>query len=150
MTIYKERQTGWLLIVPALVMFVVLTFLFAFQLGTRPMSSGGYFIAASILALMLVLMYGMRTEVTDTEVSVLFGVGLIKRIIPVASIQSVEVVTNAWYYGWGIRWIPRGWLYNISGTRGIEIQLKSGRVVRIGSTNPEELARAIRYRSGSG
>jgi hypothetical protein len=49
-----------------------------------------------------------------------------------------------------MRLIPNGWLYNMSGTKGIELQLKSGRVVRIGSANPEELAREVSLRLRSG
>jgi hypothetical protein len=150
MSPYKEQQTGWLLIVPASIMFLFLTSLYAFQLGDRPMSMWSYFLAMGILALMLALMYRMETDVSDVHVAVRFGIGLIKRVIPVESIQSVTVVTNAWYYGWGIRLIPHGWLYNISGTKGIEMQLKSGRVVRIGSANPEELAREVSLRLRSG
>ncbi|MBL7852255.1 MAG: hypothetical protein JNN04_15235 [Cyclobacteriaceae bacterium] len=148
MTRYKEQQTGWLVIVPATLMFFLLTLLYTFQLGDRPISTGPYLVAIGVLVLMVALMYRMQTEVTEASVSVRFGVGLIKRVIPVASIQSVKVVTNAWYYGWGIRYIPGGMLYNISGTKGIELQLKGGRRVRIGSTNPEGLAREVELNLG--
>lgn len=143
MTLYKEHQTGWLLIVPTVIMFLFLTWLYAFQLGDRPMSIGSYFMVMGILAMMLALMYRMQTEVTNEHVSIRFGVGLIKRIVPLTSVQSVTVISNAWYYGWGVRIMPKGWLYNMSGTKGVELQLKSGRVVRIGSSNPEELAKVV-------
>lgn len=140
---YKEQQTGWLVIVPVGVMFLLLTYLYSFQIGGRPMTVGSYFIAVGILCLLLILMYRLQTEVSDTRIVVRFGLGLIRRSIPVDAIQSVEVVTNKWYYGWGIRMIPNGWLYNVSGMKGIELRLTSGRVVRIGSAKPEELARAV-------
>jgi hypothetical protein len=124
-------------------MVLFLTYLYAFQLGGRPMTASSYAVAMGILASMLILMYQLQTEVSDTQVVVRFGLGLIKRSIPVDAIQSVEVVTNKWYYGWGIRWIPNGWLYNVRGTKGIEIKLKKGRVARIGSADPEGLARAV-------
>ncbi len=143
MALYSERQTGWLLIVPALLMFVFLTVLYAFQLGDRPLTPVSYLMAAGFLFLMVALMGRMTTEVTEQHVAVRFGIGLIKRVIPVTDIQSAAPVTNAWYYGWGIRMIPNGWLYNVSGTKGIELRLTSGRVVRIGSAKPEELARAV-------
>ncbi len=143
MTRYKEQQTGWLMVVPAALMFLLLTWLYTFQLGDRPISTGSYLVAIGVLVLIVALMYRMQTEVTEASVSVQFGVGLIKRVIPVDSIQSVKVVTNAWYYGWGIRYIPGGRLYNISGTKGIELQLKTGRVARIGSADPVGLARAV-------
>lgn len=150
MTHYKEQQTGWLVIVAVAVMFLLLTWLYAFQLGGRPISAGGYFMSMGILGLVTALMYRMKTEVTDQQVSVRFGVGIVKRVVPVESIQSVAIVSSPWYYGWGVRLIPNGWLYNISGTKGIELRLKTGRVVRIGSTNPEELNRAVSLRLRSG
>ena len=143
MTLYTEQQTGFLMIIPAGIMGLFITWLYAFQLGDRPISTGGYFLVLGILVFMVALLYRLQTTVTDTHVWVRFGVGIIKRAIPVSSIQGVTVVTNAWYYGWGIRIIPRGWLYNINGTKGIELQLKSGRVIRIGSGEPESLQRAI-------
>lgn len=131
-------------------MVLVLTYLYAFQLGGRPMTASSYAVAMGILGLMLLLMYQLQIEVSDSQVLVRFGMGLIKRRIPVDAMQSVEVVSTKWYYGWGIRLIPNGWLYNVSGTKGIEIQLKTGRVVRIGSVNPEELARVVSLRLRSG
>ena len=47
------------------------------------------------------------------------------------------------YGGWGIR----GWggkrAYNVSGNRGVELTLKDGHKVMIGSQRAEDLARAI-------
>lgn len=143
MTLYSERQTAWLVIVPALLMFLVLTVLYAFQLGDRPLTPVSYVLATATLLLMVALLGRMTTEVTEQRVAVRFGVGLIRRIIPVSDVQSSAVVTNAWYYGWGIRLIRNGWLYNVSGSKGIELRLASGRVARIGSAKPDELSRAV-------
>jgi hypothetical protein len=43
----------------------------------------------------------------------------------------------------GIRKIPGGWLYNISGADAVELTLKGGKRCRIGTDVPEELERAI-------
>ena len=49
------------------------------------------------------------------------------------------------YGGWGIRWswTGRGWAYNVSGDRGVQLELASGRRLLIGSQRPNELAEAI-------
>ncbi len=73
MTNYKELQTGWLVIVATFLMFLLLTWLYAFQLGERPVSMGSYFMSIGVLGVMLALMYRMRTEVTDASVSIRFG-----------------------------------------------------------------------------
>lgn len=50
---------------------------------------------------------------------------------------------NPWYYGWGIRLPPHGWLFNVSGLDAVEIELAFGRTFRVGTDRPGELAEAI-------
>jgi hypothetical protein len=46
--------------------------------------------------------------------------------------------------GWGIRWVPgKGMAYSMSLSRGVEIKLKTGRIIVVGSQRPEELEQAI-------
>lgn len=45
--------------------------------------------------------------------------------------------------GWGIRHIRGGWAYTVAGNEGVELELKDGRRVLIGSKRSEELAGAI-------
>jgi hypothetical protein len=47
------------------------------------------------------------------------------------------------FYGWGIRWIPGGWLWNVSGLDGVELVLVNNRRFRVGTDEPEQLAAAI-------
>jgi hypothetical protein len=42
--------------------------------------------------------------------------------------------------GWGIRWTPRGRAYNVSGNRGVQLELKNGKKILIGSQRADELA----------
>jgi hypothetical protein len=53
------------------------------------------------------------------------------------------VVKNPWYYGWGIRLIPGGWLYNVSGFWAVELQMKNGKRYRIGTDDAEGLAKSL-------
>ena len=47
------------------------------------------------------------------------------------------------YGGWGLRWVPGGFAYNVRGNRGVRIDYADGRHLLIGSQRPEELAAAI-------
>ena len=47
------------------------------------------------------------------------------------------------YGGWGIRFSRKGRAYNVSGNRGVQLQLTEGRPVLIGSQNAERLAEVI-------
>ena len=42
--------------------------------------------------------------------------------------------------GWGIRWTPHGRAYSVSGNRGVQLELKDGKNILIGSQRADELA----------
>ena len=50
---------------------------------------------------------------------------------------------NKWWYGWGLRWIPGGSMYNVWGFDAVELELRSGKVFRIGSDEPDALLAAL-------
>jgi hypothetical protein len=72
------------------------------------------------------------------------GIGLVSKRYSLKEIESARPVKNNLMYGIGIRFIPEGWLYNVSGTKAVELKFKNkSRVVRIGTNKPEEVARRI-------
>ena len=73
-----------------------------------------------------------------------FGIGIIRKVFDLAGIIDVQTVVNKWYYGWGIRLTPHGWLFNVSGLQAVEITSKSGKKYRIGTDQPEKLAAVVR------
>jgi hypothetical protein len=87
--------------------------------------------------------FRLTTIVTAQWVEVQFGLGWPKRQIAVSDIRSATPVQNPWYYGWGIRLTPRGWLWNVSGSHAVELELRGGNHFRIGTDQPEKLAAAI-------
>jgi len=54
------------------------------------------------------------------------------------------------YGGWGIRFGRRGRAYNVSGNRGLQVELVDGRRLLIGSQQPDELLRVIEQRNSTG
>jgi hypothetical protein len=52
------------------------------------------------------------------------------------------------YGGWGIRYGRGGKAYNVSGNRGVMLELSGGERLLIGSQKPEDLANAISLASG--
>ena len=78
-----------------------------------------------------------------------FGLGIIRRTIALADVTGCTVVRNPWWYGWGIRLIPHGWMWNVAGLDAVELQFRTGRRFRIGTDDPEGLAAAIRWRLAS-
>ncbi len=100
-------------------------------------------VAFIALLLVLLLMPTLTVRIQGRELVCYFGPGLIRRSVSLRSIEAVRVVRNAWYYGWGIRLIPQGWMWNIAGLGAVELKLSDGTIFRIGSDQPEELERAL-------
>ena len=97
-----------------------------------------------LVGFLLVLFSTLTVIVRDQAIDVLFGPGLFRRRIPLRRIRAVRAVRTPWYYGWGIRWTPYGWLWNVSGRGGVEVQFEDGRRFRIGSDEPDKLAEVLR------
>jgi hypothetical protein len=140
---YRHTQIGWALIV--LVVAVVLAELLIIAFGS-PQSAlalalSGVLVA--VVAVMLALFSTLSVLVDDRKVSLEFGFGLLRREVMLADVTAVRRVRNHWYAGWGVRVIPRGRLYNVGGLDAVELELDIGRVVRIGTDQPDALLAAI-------
>jgi hypothetical protein len=98
---------------------------------------------AGLVGFVLVLFSALTVIVGDGAMDVFFGPGLIRRRIPLRRIREVQVVRTPWYYGWGIRLTPAGWLWNVSGLDGVEVQFDDGHRFRVGSDEPNRLAEAL-------
>lgn len=106
-----------------------------------------YLVITGICLIIILLFYGMTTTIDAASITIRFGIGFINKKINLANIESVREVENPWYWGWGIRMIPNGTLYNISGSKGIELKFKNtDKIIRIGSKDPETLKKEIEKR----
>lgn len=101
---------------------------------------------APAMLLVYLGLFRMKTEVSDTSLTVAFGwIPFYRRSIPLGEIATAEVVTYnplKDYRGWGIRGIPVAAL-NARGDRGVLLHLKTGRNMLIGSQAPEALWQAL-------
>lgn len=88
----------------------------------------------------------LTTEVDPAGVRLVFR-PFSTRFIPlgdIASQKAVEYRPIRDAGGWGIHgYRMRGWAYNVSGNKGVEITLKNGKLVLIGSQRSEELAEVL-------
>ena len=108
---------------------------------------GIQFYLIAICLILALALFGSLTIIGDNdELAFHFGIGGIKRRFRYNNLQSIRKVRNKWYWGWGIRWFGRGWLYNVSGLDAVELILKSGKVVRIGTDDPDSLLRFVENR----
>jgi hypothetical protein len=139
---YKHTQTGWLSWITCGALLVFLVAVSAHVPETRarviPLCLG-----APLLLLVMVFYGSLTVTVNDYTVAVQFGLGIIRKKISLAEVTACEPVRNQWWWGWGVRLIPGGWLYNVSGLDAVELRTKSGRTFRIGTDQPQRLAEFI-------
>lgn len=86
----------------------------------------------------------LTIEVDDAELRHHFGPGIWRRRVPLADIAGAQIVPSRWWEGWGIRFTPRGMLYNVSGFGAVEIVRRSDARFRLGTDEPEVLRDVIR------
>ena len=135
---YKHTQIGYLLLT---LYSIVVLFLGYFNIMTsfHPLT----FIALIIVLVILGIFSRLTVTVDDQTIQIQFGLRIIRKTFLLREIGTYRVVKNPWYYGWGIRFTPRGWLFNVSGYSAIEIEMKNGKRYRIGTDDPDNLAEAL-------
>jgi hypothetical protein len=102
------------------------------------------------IAVLGILTFGsMTVEVDHHRLTFWFGFGLIRRSFPLAEITSWTAVRNPWWYGWGIHLTPQGWLYNVGGAGAVQLELRDGRRLRVGTDEAERLCEAIKVMKGA-
>ncbi len=144
MEAYKYTQTGYfsiITIVPVLIFISVITFLSGFENSAFTIIMG---IVTATLTVCLLIFYKLTITISSTYVTLSFGTGLFKKKYALSDIKSCSPVKNPLWYGIGIRLIPDGWLYNVSGFYAIELTFRNKKSkVRIGTDKPEEISGII-------
>ena len=105
-------------------------------------------LVAIIMLVVAVLFSSMTVRVDVDGLHWHFGPGFWKKSLPLGDIATVSPVRNRAWYGWGIRYTPHGWLYNVSGLDAVELGLADGKSLRIGTDEPQSLCDAIRKARG--
>ena len=145
MTSYKHTQIGYLML--GILCAVLIFFVLLYGIIRTETNMPAFAIGVMIFVIFVLASFGTLTvSVDERYVAVRFGCGIFRKRFRVGEIASVEQVKNHWYYGWGIRlWFwPYMWIYNVSGFDAVELVMKNGRVYRIGTDVPGELAAAIK------
>lgn len=92
----------------------------------------------------LIMFFGMTVIITDNEIMIRLGIGLITKSIKLSEIQSVATVKYPVYFGYGVRITPGGVLYNVNGRHAVEIVLKNKKkTIQIGTNDWDNLRNAI-------
>ncbi len=98
---------------------------------------------AAIVMAVLNVFGRLTVEVDNSRLRAFFGWGWPRRRLDFSTARAARIVRNRWWYGFGIRLIPNGWMWNVWGLDAVEFDLDTGKVLRIGTDQPEELLAAV-------
>ncbi|MDP2091355.1 MAG: hypothetical protein Q8K30_07205 [Candidatus Gracilibacteria bacterium] len=138
---YNHTQIGVLMII----VLIAITFLFIYIVYLNGVEF--YSLTSMILIFLILLSFlTLNVNIDDDALNIKFGYGLYTNSFLLKEIESVKVVKNPWYIGWGIRfwfWPKKIIVYNVSGFDAVEIVLKDGKIYRIGTDEPIQLEKVI-------
>lgn len=112
--------------------------------GDKALSSA--ILLSSLLLCILLLFYQLKVSLKKDRIALSYGIGLIRINLKIDKVLMVEEIKTPWYYGFGIRFTPKGILYNIQGTKAINLVYEyNGRMKKamIGTEEPQKLMEAI-------
>ena len=137
MPLYHHTQIGYVTIIITVICLCVILIL---PVGNVP----PYTIPLALLVLfiMLGLFASLTVEVNNEYLKFHFGIGLIHkriRLSDIASCTSSRILIPSY----GIHLTHRGWLYNVSGFKVVEIKLKDGKQFLLGTNEAEDLSLTI-------
>lgn len=150
--IYKKTQIGWLIILSFIPVFLFLAWIVYRQdvlgksVGHHPAPTSIYLGLIVFLLLLLALFSNLTVTGFPTYLEIKYGIGLFRKKFEYKDIHSCSIQKNHWFYGWGVRRIPGGWLYNVAGLRSVQLDMKNGRMYRVGTDEPEKLIEFLRSR----
>ena len=140
---YRHTQIGWAILGVAA---AILAFVWS-RLPPEAVAAA-LFPLLLVAALPLLVFSALTVEVDAEAIRLRFGIGLVRKRIPIGEVKGWREVRNPWYSGWGIRLGPGYVLWNVSGRDAVELALASGRRFRVGTDEPAALAAALALAKG--
>lgn len=140
---YRHRQVGTSILVLVGIPSVVLVIMALLGEAEAVM-----LVVLVMLVAAMILFGSLTVEVRSDALVLWFGPGVVRKRFDLAAIRGVRTVENAWLAGWGVRRLPNGWLYNVSGLDAVELEMEDGKRHRIGTDRPRELETALREALG--
>lgn len=165
--VYRERTwaPAWALVLMGLAVVASIGPLLYFGYGQAELGQLADDMSArraGMLAGGLAIVYGLalstfsclNVEVRSDHLFLWFGpLRLIRKRIRYSDIQRVSAITYRPFRefgGWGIRWRPGKSAWSIRGNRAVNVELRNGKSVYVGSRVPQRLAGRIEAAIGVG
>ncbi|QOL25076.1 hypothetical protein LP316_12295 [Thalassotalea sp. LPB0316] len=101
-------------------------------------------LSLALLIIIATLFSSLTIYLTHDKIGWHFGLKFWHKTIPLSDITSARLITTKWYYGLGIRLVPSGWLYIVSGNHAIELTRLSGEKITIGTNDGKHLLKQLK------
>lgn len=138
MELYRRSQFGRFLALLFLT-GLLLSLTAALRPGER--APGNALLALALLAGCFVFTF-MQVRVTDEDLEIRFGLGFPRKRVPLETILQVDQTRIPWH-SVGIKRIRHGWAWSVSTGPALDLALLDGKMVRIGTADPEGLREAL-------
>lgn len=142
---YRHRQSGTLILAVlgiAAVTHLLLLALVSFE-GEEKGGRLVLWLTLLLLVATLVCFHSLTITVGGGRLTWQFGPGPIRKSVALEEVVEARATRMSALAGWGIRWTPKGWLYNVSGLDAVEVTLRSGKRFFLGTDEPDRLVAAI-------
>ena len=142
MIIYRHTQIG-----KAMIIIFIIAIFFVWGMGQVSPSETSNIIWLLILFGFILSSFGtLQITVNSEYLKLKFGWGIFQKKFIQKDIISTAKVRNKWYYGLGIKFLllpKKTILFAVSGLDAVEIQMKNGKIYRLGTDQPLKLLRAL-------
>lgn len=139
---YEHVQRGWLI---PLCLYGTAVFA-ALSLNTARKDEDLPWVIWGLPVLLLVLGHyfsALRVRVDAREVRVAWSWDWPAVRHALDSIEGAEACKHGWWYGYGLRWTSRGWLWNAQGAAAVRLRLRGGKCFHIGTDDQAGLLAAV-------
>ena len=140
--VYRHVQWGWVFLVGIAGVVIIGASLLG-DARTSEFVKVLFVLLAAAGVAMMTFLSRLVVTVDDHYVTVMFGWGWPRKVFALDDITTVRAVRNRWWYGFGIRKVPTGWMYNVRGLDAVDLALSSGKSFRIGTNDVEGLLAAL-------
>lgn len=138
----KKTQFGWIFLGVIILIFGFIIY------QNRNLNT--LLILSALAIVLLLLFYKLTISITDQDVKFSMGIGIIKGKYKLSDINYCKPLSYI-TFGWGIRLRPGVILFNVSGNKAIELEIKNkNRKIWIGTNKPEEISQYINSMKAKG
>jgi len=143
---YCYTQIGiiTILMIALAAVFTAFVFISGLEPNAGPFLMVVGFAVVGLFIFALAAFYSFTIQIAGEKLDFWFGFGVGKRSFDIADIRSIEIVKTPWYYFWGIKSIPGGWLYSIApGGEAIELVFMDRKKIHLGTNRAAEIKERI-------